>query len=121
MTKTIFAPIAALAALTLVSACGGTEEPAPVETTAAVATPDPVNSIDAPTSERVTELVAEACPDFEPVGKAQCLSAGMGSNAFNCEFALGDDEYMRNDAKLVLGEGDQWVLEDSEKVCTQGS
>ena len=114
--------VTAIASLALLAACGGAEEPAPAETTAAaVPTPEPTSSTDAPTEERVAELIAEACPDFEPVGKSQCLSGGMGSNAFNCEFSLGDDEYLRNDARLVLGDGDQWVLEDSEKVCTQGS
>ena len=114
--------VTALASLALLAACGGAEEPAPAET-AMAPTPQPTeSSLEAPTTEIITSLVAEACPDFEPVGNSQCLSQGMGTNAFNCEFSTGDDEYLRNDAEVVLGEsGDQWVLADSEKVCAQGA
>ena len=110
---------AAIASLAILAACG--EEPAPEPVPTETATPDPVNTMPPPGVDELTTLVAEACPALKPVNDASCRSAGMGTGAFVCEFSLGTDEYLRNDAKIVLGEEDAWVLDDPDTVCAQGA
>lgn len=101
-----------LAALT---ACGERDEtPAPVATQAPAPVVTP--SLPAPDQALFTSLYAEACPEAKPVGKAVCLRAGMGSSEVNCEYALGDDEYLRNKATLVAVDG-AWTVKDAAAVC----
>ena len=105
----LFLPLFALAA------CG--EEPAPEPVETAVAEPAPV--LAAPDQELFTTLLAEACPDAEPVNTAVCRRA-MGSEEAVCEYGLGDDEFLRNDATIVVDEsGENWMIADAESVCAQ--
>ena len=112
MKKLILAPpIIALAA------CG--EEPAPEPAPTEVVAPEPTPSAPAPDQELFAELYAAACPDNEAVNESICKRA-MGADTVSCEFSLGDDEYMRNDATLELDEsGEAWAIADVEAVCTQ--
>ena len=100
--------------LALLAACG--EEPAPEPTATAVATPEPVESLTPPDQAYFTEKYAEQCPEDEAVNTAVCRRAGLGSPDVLCEFGLGEDEYLRNEATLTAGDGD-WVFADPENVC----
>ena len=103
-------------ALALVG-CG--EEPAPVP--APTATPTPTEpSLPAPDQAKFTEVFAAACPEAEPVSTALCRSQGLQGNGFVCDYGLGNDEYRRNTAVLVPGEGD-WTLDSPETVCAPGA
>lgn len=106
--------LACLLPLIALAACSQEPEPAPAvpATPAAVVTP----SLPAPDQALFTQLYAAACPDAKPVGKALCKRAGMGSQEVNCEYALGEDEYLRNTATLVAGE-DAWAIKDAPAVC----
>ena len=98
--------------IALLAACS--EEPAPAP--AAEPTPEAVETLRAPDQALFTEKYAEACPDAEAVNTAVCRRAGMGSPDVLCEFGLGDDEYLRNEATLTASEGD-WAFADPENVC----
>ncbi|WP_120076612.1 hypothetical protein [Aurantiacibacter odishensis] len=105
----------ALPIIALAACAEPAPEPAPVET----ATPEPTPSAPAPDQALFSELYAAACPDNEAVNESICQRA-MGADTASCEFSLGDDEYLRNDATLELDEtGEAWVLADAEAVCTQ--
>ncbi|RXZ65666.1 hypothetical protein ETX26_02690 [Pelagerythrobacter rhizovicinus] len=108
--------IALLLPVLALAACGQepAPEPAPTQTPTAPATP----SLPAPDQELFTELLAEACPELAPVNTAVCKRAGFGSSDVICEYGLGEDEYLRNKAKLTPGEG-EWVLADPENVCAR--
>jgi len=108
--------IALLLPVLILAACGQepAPEPAPTQTPAAPATP----SLPAPDQELLTGMLAEACPELEPVNTAACKRAGFGSTDVICEYGLGEDEYLRNKATLTAGEG-EWVLADPENVCAQ--
>ncbi|WP_338240569.1 hypothetical protein [Aurantiacibacter hainanensis] len=111
-----YAPLLLLPALAL-AACG--EEPAPEATAAPVAAPEPTPSAPAPDEALFSELYAATCPEAEAVNESICKRA-MGAETASCEFSLGDDEYMRNDATLQLDEtGEAWIIADAETVCTQ--
>ncbi|WP_340586648.1 hypothetical protein [Erythrobacter alti] len=106
---TFLLPILALAA------CGEEPAPEPVETVA----PVEVVGLPAPTKEIFATAFGEACPDAEAVNVALCRR-GMGAETAACEYGLGDDEYMRNDATLAVNEaGDGWMIQDPEAVCAQ--
>ncbi len=106
---TFLLPIFALAA------CGEEPAPEPAETVA----PVEVVELAAPDQELFTGLLAENCPELEPVNTAVCRRA-MGADEAVCEYGLGDDEFLRNDATIAVNEaGDAWMLEDAEAVCAQ--
>ncbi len=106
-----------LVPITLLAACG--EEPAPAPEPTATAAPAPVVTLPAPDQALLTELLAQTCPDLKPVNTAVCRR-GMGSTTVACEYGLGDDEYLRNDATLAPNEaGDAWEIQDAEAVCAQ--
>ena len=107
-------PLAAVLPLALLAACG--EEPAAQTAPEQVVTPEPIETLPAPDQALLTEKYAEACPDEEPINTAMCKRAGMGSPDVVCEFGLGDDEYLRNEATLTAGEG-EWAFADPENVC----
>ena len=117
MTKT-FTKFAAFAApLALLAACG--EEPAPEPVATETVAPEPLVELAAPDEELFTTLWADTCPDAEAVGQAFC-QRGMGAEFATCEFALGDDEYTRNDARLEIDEtGESWMIADGETLCTE--
>ena len=98
----------------LLAACG--QEPAPAPTAEPTPEPAPTASLPAPDQALFSEKYAEACPDAEAVNTASCRRAGMGSPDVVCEFGLGDDEYLRNQATLTASEGD-WAFADTENVC----
>lgn len=106
--------LALLLPLALLAACG--EEPAPEATAAAVATPEPVETLPAPDQALFAGKYAEACPDAEPVTNAVCKRVTLGADDVLCEFGLGEDEYMRNKATLTPSEG-AWAFADPENVC----
>jgi hypothetical protein len=106
------------ASASLLAACSS--EPAAEPTAdATTAAPAPVvkPSLPAPDQALFTGLFAEACPEAKPVNTAVCRRAGMGSSEVNCEFGLGEDEYLRNKATLVAGES-AWTLKDPAALCT---
>jgi len=110
--------IALLIPVLALAACGQepAPEPAPTQTPTAPATP----SLPAPDKATISDLLAEACPELEPVNTAMCKRAGFGSTDVICEYGLGDDEYLRNKATLTAGDG-EWVLADPENVCAAGA
>jgi hypothetical protein len=99
------------------AACG--EEPAPAPAPTATATPT-TPALPAPDQELFTGVLAEACPEAEPVSTAFCKRAGFGSSDVICEYGLGDDEYRRDKATLTPGDG-EWTLADPEAVCAQSA
>ena len=109
--------IAFLLPLFALAACSGEPAAAPTEgATAAAPAPVATASLPAPDQALFTSKLAEACPEAKPVNTAVCRRAGMGSSEVNCEFGLGEDEYLRNKATLVAGES-EWTLKDPEAVC----
>ncbi|WP_421992252.1 hypothetical protein [Qipengyuania sp.] len=106
--------LALLLPLALLAACG--EEPAAQVAPEQAATPEPIETLPAPDQALVTEMYAEACPEEDAVNTAVCKRAGLGSPDVICEFGLGDDEYLRNEATLTAGEG-EWTFADPENVC----
>lgn len=94
------------------AACG--EEPAPEPTPTATAAPEP--TLPAPNQDLFSGLLAEACPELEPVNTAVCKRAGFGSSDVICEYGLGEDEYLRDKATLTPGDG-EWTLADPESIC----
>ena len=116
--RTIFA----FAALATLAACGSQEpapEPQPTATVAAPL-PEPTPSLPAPDEKIFSEVLAEACPELEPVSTAICKRAGFGSSDVICEYGLGDDEYRRDSATLTPGDG-EWTLAEPEAVCAQSA
>ncbi len=99
------------------TACGEepVSEPAPAQAMEA----EPTVSLPAPDEALFAELFAETCPDAEAVSTSICQRA-MGADTASCEYGLGDDEVLRNDATLAANEtGDAWMIQDSEAVCAQ--
>ena len=107
--------IAFLLPLLALAACSG--EPAAAPTPAA-STPAPTvtPSLPAPDQALFAEAFAKACPEAKPVSTAVCRRAGLGSSEVNCQFGLGEDKYLRNEATLVAGDR-AWTLEDPAAVC----
>ena len=113
--------LALIIALPLVAltACG--EEPAPEPVETEVVAPAPVSSIAAPDEALFAELFASTCPAAEPVATSVCRRA-MGAETVSCEFGLGDDAVLRNDATLELDEtGENWQFADAEALCAAHS
>ncbi|MCP9222710.1 hypothetical protein MKP08_08130 [Erythrobacter sp. LQ02-29] len=110
-------PLLALTTLSAsLAACGQQEAPAPAPTQTATT---PVReSLSPPKRDDFADAFGKACPEAKPVNKAVCKSAGMGSIDFICDYGLGDDEYLRNEATLTQ-QDDAWVIADPEKVCAQ--
>lgn len=103
--------------LLVLVACG--EEPTPEPAVTPVVEAEPVVTLPAPDEALFAELYAEACPDAEAVNTSICRRA-MGAETVSCEYGLGEDEYLRNDATLEISEaGDAWVIADAEAVCAQ--
>jgi len=73
-------------------------------------------SISAPNEELFAAAYAEACGDAQPVNTSICKSQGLGKEGFVCEYGLGNDEYLRNDAIILPVEG-KWALAEPEKTC----
>lgn len=73
-----------------------------------------------PTHDTFAEKYAAACPSQKKVNQALCKAQGMGSHDFTCEYGLGDDEYLRHEGTLSEVEG-EYVLQDTDTVCAQGS
>lgn len=93
-------------------------EPAPVETPEATELDTP--RIPPPDETVFAATFAKTCPNAEPVNTSACKRAGMGSPEVICEYGLGDDEYLRNETKLVEGET-EWEIADPETTCAQGA
>ena len=111
MTKFAF-----LFPVVLLAACGEAPAPAPTPEPS----PEPTASLPAPDQGLFAEVFASTCEGAEPVKNAVCKRAGLGSNDVRCEFGLGDDEYLRNEAVLTANEtGDGWILADADTICTE--
>lgn len=108
--------ILACAALAALAACNSQEapEPEPTETVAAAPVVEP--SLPAPDEAIFAEVYAAACPEAETVSTSLCKSRGLGGEGFVCDYGLGDDEYRRNTATLLPGDG-EWTLADPENSC----
>ena len=100
----------------LLAACGSKEEATPAPTATVTATAPAKPSLPAPGQETFSKLFAEACPKAEKVNQAVCKRAGMGSPEVNCEYGLGEDKYLRDEATLVAGDT-AWTLKDPEAMC----
>ncbi len=108
-------PLALCLPFLALAACG--EEPAPEPVPTETVEAEPVVSLPATDEALFAELHAETCPDAETVSTSFCQRA-MGADTASCEFGLGDDEVLRNDATLEANEaGDGWVIADPETVC----
>ncbi|MGB3710639.1 MAG: hypothetical protein WA985_03010 [Erythrobacter sp.] len=107
-------PVLALLAL---AACG--EEPAPEPQTTTTVEREPVRTLPPPDQALFTEVFAAACEGAEPVNTASC-SAAMGADDVTCEFGLGDDEYLRNEAVLEVNDDNTgWNLAEPEAICAE--
>ena len=106
----------ACAALVALAACNSQEaaEPAPAETQAVAPPVEP--TMPPPDEEWFAAAFAEACPDAPEVSTALCRSQGFGKEGVTCEYGLGDDEYRRNKATVVPGDGN-WTFAEPEKTC----
>ena len=112
-------PLLAIAPLALLAACGEEPAPEPAPTTAAVEeAAEP--SLPPPDEAVFSATFAKTCPDAEPVSTSICKRAGMGSPEVICEYGLGDDEYLRNETRMVEGET-EWEIADPESTCAQGA
>jgi hypothetical protein len=111
--------IASLVLLAL-SACGSQEPAPPAPTASAVPVADITPSLPAPTKAAFAAAYAEGCPKAKKVSTASCKSEGFGKEGFICSYGLGDDNYLRNTARLTPGDG-KWVLADPDKACAPGN
>ncbi len=103
-------PVLALAA------CGEEPAPEPVETPMVAA---PEIDLPAPDQDLFKATFAETCEGAEPVNQAVCRRA-MGADTVACEFGLGEDEFLRHDARLAVNEaGDGWMLDNAEAICAE--
>ena len=99
------------------AACNSQEEaPAPEPTPTVAAAPVVKPSLPAPDESIFADVYAAACPNAEPVSTSLCKSQGLGKEGFVCDYGLGDDEYRRNTATLLPGDG-EWTLDDPENSC----
>nr|WP_240049017.1 hypothetical protein [Parerythrobacter lutipelagi] len=99
------------------AACG--EEPAPAPEQTESAAPAPESTLPAPDQAVFTELFASSCEGAEPVNTAVCRRA-MGADEAQCEFGLGEDEYMRHKANITPNDDmTAWVLSDPESICAE--
>ena len=115
MNKTLIKLALTALPVMALAACG--EEPAPAPEPTETVAPEPVVSLPPVDESLFSSIMADACPSIEPVNMSIC-SRGMGADTVSCEFSLGDDEYLRNDAVLEANEaGDGWVLSDAEALC----
>ena len=95
------------------------EEPAPEPAPTQAAAPEPEIALPAPDEALFKTTFAETCEGAEPVNRAVCRRA-MGSESAACEFGLGEDEYLRHDATLVVNEaGDGWMISDADALCAE--
>lgn len=92
-----------------------------------VTNPSPIDVIEpalpalpTPTQAIFSELFAAACPMAPKVNSAACQRESMGSSNVICEYGLGTDEYLRNEATLTKGNS-EWVLQDVETICASGA
>ncbi len=110
--------IALLLPVLALAACGSQQEaaPAPTATATATATAAPKPSLPAPDKDTFSALFAKACPKAEKVNQVVCKRAGMGSPEVICEYGLGEDKYLRDEATLVAGDT-AWTLKDPEAMC----
>ena len=109
--------LALLLPVALLAACG--QEPATEAAPADTVTPEPIVTLPAPDEEAFSTAFAESCEGAEPVSVAMCKRA-MGADTVNCEFGLGEDEYMRHKAQLVAKEDKSgWQLADADTICAE--
>ena len=98
------------------AACGEEPAPEPVETPVVAA---PEIDLPAPDQDLFKATFAETCEGAEPVNQAVCRRA-MGADTVACEFGLGEDEFLRHDARLAVNDaGDGWMLDNAEAICAE--
>lgn len=104
-------PIVALAACS--------QEPAAEPAGTAVATPvaSATPTLPAPDQALFSDVFAKTCPEAAEVNTAVCKRAAFGSDEVSCEYGLGEDTYLRNQATLTPADG-AWALKDAATVCT---
>ena len=81
--------------------------------------PEAVSTLPAPDEDLFTQVFADTCEGAEPVSTAVCRHS-MGSDTAACEFGLGDDEYLRNEATIAINDDETgWNLAEPEAICTE--
>ena len=109
--------IALILPLLALSACGS--EPAPQPAPTATAAPAPLKpSLPPPDQAAFSDVFAKACPKAEKVAIASCRAEGMGATSFICQYGLGNDKYLRNDATISQHDG-AYVLDNPEQTCVR--
>ena len=107
--------IALILPLLALSACG--KESAPQPTPTATVAPAPLKpSLPPPDQAAFGDVFAKACPKAAKIAIASCRAEGMGATTFICEYGLGDDKYLRNEATISQENG-AYVLDNPEKTC----